>query len=869
MFLHLTARTRRSRRPLAAAVMSLAGLAVSATATMPVGAQAPDPSPGFTPPPASNHFPVPLPYAASFGDDWHACRDDCSRRHKGNDIFAAEGTPEVAVESGVIAQVDDTDDSNGGLSLWLLGDSGVAYYYAHNSANLVVEGQRVARGQVIGRVGRTGNARTTPPHIHFQINECGELSSDEPCTIDPRHHLLDWSQAFVDGGPDALGWYRSSDSTVRLLNEGGSALPAVPVADPAPMGRPAELPVAGDWDGDGRDTVAIYRLPQGSADVLDPQGAVTDRVHLGGGEGGQAFPVAGDWDGDGRDTFGLYLPARGAFVLHHEHGRPTTLALGPVPGADARPVAGDWNGDGRDTFGLYLRARGEFLLAHDEATTTTVRLGPVGARDTFPVAGDWNGDGRDTVGIYRRRLSTFLLDDRDVGAPAPIDGGLPASTEPREVAVGRPGQADALPVAGDWNGRDLVTLDDLRQIYHPRDADPVAASLPFLNAAMLQAGATTPARKAAFLATIRNESGFRADAVEPGRDRYRGRGFVQLTGAPNYQRAGADLGLDLAREPELAANPLVSAAVASWYWTAARDINRAADQLDMAAVGIAVGYAPTPGEDAERCRDFVAALRHFDAGQAADAVNCERTPLSYLLALERPSSAHAASAQADDLSANGPPSPSTPTTTETHEPVGRTQPPPAQDDDTSSSDSPGRPATAAPGRTAGPPTTEPRISRPPDEPPTSTPPSTTPPSRPPTSAPPSTTPPSVDPPPAPSPPSTCCPPPTSAPDAPGPGGEPSPAPVPPMGPDTGEPPPESGVDVPPMGPDTEEPPPAEPGPAIPPPDQPEPSPSTSPGSSAPPASGRPPTAPPVRSTTPQGAGGPDRRAVRTPCPAQD
>ncbi len=106
--------------------------------------------------PSINSFPVPAPYEASFSDDWHACRDGCRRRHKGNDIFAAEGTPIVAVEPGVIAKVDGTDDSNGGLSIWLVGDSGVAYWYAHNSANYVTARQRVGRGQLIGRVGHTG-----------------------------------------------------------------------------------------------------------------------------------------------------------------------------------------------------------------------------------------------------------------------------------------------------------------------------------------------------------------------------------------------------------------------------------------------------------------------------------------------------------------------------------------------------------------------------------------------------------------------------------------------------------------------------------------------------------------------------------------
>jgi len=218
--------------PLSAATVLAACAALLVASLVPADAQIAE-APGQPAPdqllavPGGNTFPVPAPYEVSFSDSWHACRDGCSRQHKGNDLMTAEGTPIVAVESGVVAKVDGTDDGNGGLSVWLLGDSGVAYYYAHNSANLVVLGQRVARGQQIARVGHTGNARTTPPHIHFQINRCGELSSDEPCTIDPNQPLHSWPQEQIDGGADALGLYNPADAKLRLRTEAGSALPLI------------------------------------------------------------------------------------------------------------------------------------------------------------------------------------------------------------------------------------------------------------------------------------------------------------------------------------------------------------------------------------------------------------------------------------------------------------------------------------------------------------------------------------------------------------------------------------------------------------------------------------------------------------------
>jgi hypothetical protein len=161
----------------------------------------------------------------------------------------------------------------------------------------------------------------------------------------------------------------------------------------------------------------------------------------------------------------------------------------------------------------------------------------------------------------------------------------------------------------------------------------VVEGLPALNAAMLRAGISTPARKAAFLATLRSESGFRYDAVEIGNAaRYRGRGFIQITGEANYRSAGEFLGLDLLGNPDLAINGLASPTIAAWYWTVARNINVSADALDMAAVNIAIGFAPSLRRDMVRCSDFLAALRYYSGGQVPPGVNCERTPASRILA---------------------------------------------------------------------------------------------------------------------------------------------------------------------------------------------------------------------------------------------
>jgi murein DD-endopeptidase MepM/ murein hydrolase activator NlpD len=115
----------------------------------------------------------PVKGSVRIGQGWGASRDGGRRRHQGIDLLAPAGTPLVSVASGHITRLSDRDRGRGGISLWLRDARGTAYYYAHNQYNLVRLGQRVRAGQVVARVGATGNARGGPPHLHFQIHPGG------------------------------------------------------------------------------------------------------------------------------------------------------------------------------------------------------------------------------------------------------------------------------------------------------------------------------------------------------------------------------------------------------------------------------------------------------------------------------------------------------------------------------------------------------------------------------------------------------------------------------------------------------------------------------------------------------------------------
>jgi peptidoglycan LD-endopeptidase LytH len=99
---------------------------------------------------------------------WGVDRDGGRRRHEGIDIFNKKGTPILAVEDGIISQVGI--NNLGGKVVWQrLGLFGQSIYYAHLDSQVVSSGQTVKKGDVLGFMGNTGNARTTPPHLHFGI----------------------------------------------------------------------------------------------------------------------------------------------------------------------------------------------------------------------------------------------------------------------------------------------------------------------------------------------------------------------------------------------------------------------------------------------------------------------------------------------------------------------------------------------------------------------------------------------------------------------------------------------------------------------------------------------------------------------------
>lgn len=144
-------------------------------------------------PDAALLMPLPGVSVRSVADTWGGPRDG-GRLHEGQDIFAPVGTPVLAAAPGFVYRIGP--NRRGGNTVVVVAAGGYRHYYAHlDSFGEIREGQAVNIDTIIGYVGNSGNAASTPPHLHFGVYGSAEGSCDWDA-IDPLPLLVDRSSEF-------------------------------------------------------------------------------------------------------------------------------------------------------------------------------------------------------------------------------------------------------------------------------------------------------------------------------------------------------------------------------------------------------------------------------------------------------------------------------------------------------------------------------------------------------------------------------------------------------------------------------------------------------------------------------------------------
>lgn len=267
------------------------------------------------------------------------------------------------------------------------------------------------------------------------------------------HRYLGWDDIL---GVQSLYGRRNGTYHLRYSNTGGAPNSSYLFQN---LG---DLPLSGDWNGDGVDTTGVYR-PSNQTFYLrnsNSTGGANYTFAFGSGVNGAGSPgdrpVVGDWNGDGIDTIGVYRPSNGAYYLRNSNSAGPPYTVFGFGNTEDLPIAGDWNEDGIDTIGVYRPSNSVFYMKNANNGTPpvdyTIPFGNSGGGD-LPVVGDWNNSGTDTIGVYRLSNSTFYL--RDTNAEGPSDYIFSYGANQSGEAV-----ANQHPVSGDWvgNGNSTVGL---------------------------------------------------------------------------------------------------------------------------------------------------------------------------------------------------------------------------------------------------------------------------------------------------------------------------------------------------------------------------------------------------------------------------
>jgi hypothetical protein len=325
------------------------------------------------------------------------------------------------------------------------------------------------------------DGRDAFPHDKLEWKDSDKDSVGDNSDVDPddpsewndrdRDGVGDNSDVMADGRRDSVGLFLRGSRRfyVRRLVNSRYVWRTVPVFGSK---RSAYRPIAGDWDGDGGDTVGMYDPVAKRFVLYRERNAVAKHIkfRVDGAKPGLE-PVVGDWNGYrivGRAdraptvTVGLYDPNTGKVAIKNANRRSVIgpgVRFGPA-GSRALPMAGDWDGDGIDTIGVYDHVRRRFWLAKKHVGGKRVSSAPWAGVGWLPFAGDWNGDGKDEPGLYDPAKCVFHLSRRNGKELA--NRAVKFSVPGVDCSRGRP-------VAGAWQPTRLVVPEPTLKIRQVSD----------------------------------------------------------------------------------------------------------------------------------------------------------------------------------------------------------------------------------------------------------------------------------------------------------------------------------------------------------------------------------------------------------------
>lgn len=175
-------------------------------------------------------------------------------------------------------------------------------------------------------------------------------------------------------------------------------------------GNPGDVPLMGDWNCDGFDTVGMYRPSNGFVYIRNANGfGVADEDFFYGLAGDVA--LVGDWNNDGCDTLAIYR--RGTVYVRNSLGTGAADYSYFFGDTGDRPFSGDFDADGTSSVGLYRESTGFAYLRNTNSSGFADLEFFYGEPSDRIFIGDWDGSGSETVGIFRPTEAAYYLSNNN------------------------------------------------------------------------------------------------------------------------------------------------------------------------------------------------------------------------------------------------------------------------------------------------------------------------------------------------------------------------------------------------------------------------------------------------------------------------